>query len=126
MNRIGLQKQRDNIIIGKMKRSERHKSLINRIAKDDRLSPHRRLLAELFLVWIDCVDPQEKKDVFDIIKAQYGTARRTSWLPGDDPDLLKPKIGKIEAEATQALKDFFSKVEEEVQEAKDEVSTEIL
>ena len=113
-----LQKQQDEIIKGSMKRVVRHKTLINKIAKDERLSPHRRLLAELFLIWMD-TEGEERKDVFDIIKAQYGSSNRVKWSHPVDPTTPK-SIGLIETESIQVLKDFFAKAKEEVEETKQE------
>ena len=99
-----------------MQRVTKHKTVLNKILRDERLSPNRRLLGEMLALWLDSQDKDEKATILKLIEANFGSPKRTLWGEGNSPE-LKTSLGQIEAEATAALKEYF----EQVKEAADEV-----
>jgi hypothetical protein len=103
-----------------MRRDKKHTRTLSMIVRDERLSPHRRLLGELLFLWVDAETEEEKKMLFEVIRAQYGSPKKTLW--GEDKDSQVKKLSEAEETATAALKDFFARAQEGILE--DEVQEE--
>lgn len=106
-----------------MKRLVKHKTVLHRILKDERLSPNKRLLGEMLYLWLDVDDPENKKEIMSLIQATYGSPRRVLWKDGDSPQLI-PSLSKIEAEAQASLKEFFAQAQEDAEDMKNEILAE--
>jgi hypothetical protein len=89
-----------------MSKLARHKEVIYRLVRDERLSPNRRILAEMLMLWIDETDLDMKERLLKIIEAQFGTPKIIKW---DGPEKQSDTHGK---EAEQSLKDYFSMAQE--------------
>jgi len=76
----------------------------------------------MLALWLDSTSPQEKERLLKLIEANFGSPRRTMWMEGDS-DVLKPSLGKIEADATAALKEFFAQAQEDSEVITNEVLT---
>jgi hypothetical protein len=95
-----------------MRRSAQHKTILNKICHDDRLSPNRRMLGEMLAIWLDSQDDDIKQErILRLIEAQFGDPRKTFWLEGDDPNRNKT-LSEAEKEATDKLKEFFKAAQE--------------
>ena len=95
------------------RKGDKHIGVLNQILKDTRLSPNRRLLAELFRLWLDCEDRNEKAILLQIIVANYGSSQRPYWL--DKTDDGKPKqfpVNSMDIKASDALKKYFEAIEQ--------------
>lgn len=105
----------------KIGRAMKHKANLNKLIKDERLHPHRRLLAEMLSMWMD-VDEANKERILKLVEATFGSPRRTLWQEGDNPE-LKPTMQKLEVEATSMLKDYFAQAQSDADEIKSEILT---
>lgn len=102
-----------------MKRLIKHKTSLFRLIRDERLTPHRRLLAECLLLWLDEENKETKEKIFSLIESQFGTPKHTKWIDKNDTS-VKSSLYKIEAEAVETLKDYFSQVQAAQEEANQE------
>lgn len=93
-----------------MRRLMKHRVILNRLLKDDRLSPNRRMLGELLSMWLDC-DGDERDKVWEIIKAQYGSAEKVRWVSSEDAE-QKESQANIEKQAIEGLRSMFEVAEE--------------
>jgi hypothetical protein len=95
------------------KKGDKHKGVLNQILKDTRLSPNRRLLAELLRLWLDSEDTNEKAILLQIIVANYGSSQRPFWL--DKTEDGKPKtfpVNSMDVKAADALRKYFEAMEQ--------------
>lgn len=90
-----------------MRRVDKHQSLLSKLVNDERLSPHRRLLAEMLILWLES-EGEVRERVLKLIEAQFGTPRRIKWGEGK-----QQQRDIIDLNANTALKDFFIEAREE-------------
>lgn len=80
---------------------------INRILKDERLSPNRRSLMAVLKIWINMEPGPEKEWFRGIIDAQFGNPQRTRWTDAED-SAEKESQSNITKEADATIKNIFS------------------
>ena len=94
------------------KKGDKHIGVLNKILKDDRLSPNRRMLAEMLRLWLDADDKNEKAILLQLIVANFGSSQKVYWL--DKTDDGKPKQfpqNSMDIKAAEALKKYFEAME---------------
>lgn len=92
------------------RRHVKHQTILNKICKDERLSPNRRLLGEMLALWLDCTEEKEKDALLKVILANFGSSQRTFWLDREDgKSVTNPP--QVDVEASKIFKEYFSAVE---------------
>ena len=88
-----------------MKRhKKKHRDNINRILRDDRLHPNRRVFAEAMLAYFDAETEEEQAMFGNLLMTQFGTPDRITLKDRDDPPQAIPKNTAVEIEAHKDLK----------------------
>jgi len=100
----------------------KHRSILTKILKDDRISPNRRLLGEMLHLWLDAETVEDKQQLMSLIQATYGSPKRTTWKDGECSD-IETSFSKAEADAQESLKKFFAEAQKDSEGLLNEVST---
>lgn len=95
-----------------MQRLREHRIFMNRILRDERLTPNRALLAEMMMLWMDA-EADEKAFVQGIINSVFGSPTRVRWRDEDDPPPTG-QSGPLEKEAESQIREAFSFLRETV------------
>lgn len=88
------------------RRFDRHREIIYKLVRDERLSPNRRILAEMLMLWMDETDLGIKDRLLKLIEAQFGTPKFIKW---EDKEKTTEKVTR---DATESLKEWFSEAQE--------------
>lgn len=112
-----------------MQRVREHRTDLSKLIKDDRLSPNRRLLAELFALYIDADQekrqyagkntPKEEFDeaaaardkalFHDVIRSEFVNKRGLNYVEAGETDETD-KQTRIEIDAANKLKGIFDDI----------------
>lgn len=68
---------------------------LNKVIRDERLIPSRKMLAILLRAYIKSTNEKEKADLMDVIVGQYGTGRRSKELVAEEGN---PKVPDLKAD----------------------------
>lgn len=93
-----------------MQWKKKHQAALKKIIEDIRLSPNRRLLGELLLLWIELEDTEDKQFIYRLIENQFGSPTRSVKI--EEEEFNSSVKTKVEVEATETLKKYFSSVKE--------------
>lgn len=110
-----------------MLRMKEHRANINRIVKDDRLSPNRRTLLQLIVMYFDADEKprttgaaitdlpfdeekaaKDKDLLYRVLLCEYGNSRNIRWL--DPADAPEDPTSRIELDATATIRSAFDAV----------------
>jgi hypothetical protein len=92
-----------------MQRKREHRIVLNRLLRDERISPNRSLLAEVLSMWLDAESDEEKAFVQDLIKNVWANPKRVRWIDEDDPQEEANRTN-LEQEARDKIKDVFDQL----------------
>lgn len=93
-----------------MLRHKKYQITFNRLLKDERISPNRRMLLALLQIYTDAKasgDHEEADKFWDIIKVQYGSSYRVNWTDREDP-MTEYEQTQVEMAAAREIKEMYA------------------
>lgn len=79
---------------------------INRLLRDERLSPNRRTILAILKLWMK-LDGSDKDFIKGVIDRQFGSGARIKWTDPEDAEAVKETFTNLDKEATDKIRNLF-------------------
>lgn len=96
--------------VERLERQKQHRTVLNRLLKDIRLSPNRALLAEMLAIYFDVVKPEDQEMLKSLLIGSFGNAKLIRWYDNEDPPSEEKFLSRRDAAATEKIRDVFSEI----------------
>lgn len=87
-------------------RLREHRTALNKILRDDRLSPNRRVLAFCLSLWLDTTATDDQLFLRNLMEGVWINPKRWKWLDDEDPQQVEPQ-SLLEQQAVSKIKGAF-------------------